>query len=48
MSGTFLVRNIDYYKQQIYISDPEKLSSTRSFLVLMMSSCPFHIGPFLA
>ena len=40
MSGTFLVHNIDYYKQQIYISDPENCLAKR-LLTFNMSGSPF-------
>ncbi|KAG2309740.1 hypothetical protein Bca52824_029488 [Brassica carinata] len=40
MSGTFLVRDIDYYKQQIYISDPENCLAKR-LLTFNMSGSPF-------
>lgn len=40
MSGTFLVRNIDYRKQQIYINDPENCLVKR-FLNFNISGSPF-------
>ncbi|KAG2284896.1 hypothetical protein Bca52824_044500 [Brassica carinata] len=40
MSGTFLVHNIDYYKQQIYISDPENCLA-KWLLTFNMSGSPF-------
>ncbi|VVB03510.1 unnamed protein product [Arabis nemorensis] len=40
MSGTFLVRNIDYIKQQIYINDPENCLVKR-LLSFNLSGSPF-------
>ncbi|KAJ0259123.1 putative RING-H2 finger protein ATL21B [Hirschfeldia incana] len=40
MSGTFLVSDIDYYKQQIYITDPENCLAKR-LLTFNMSGSPF-------